>query len=52
MSLRSVLVLWPARVVDGVWFAYKVLLAGLSILALTTVALMLGAYLLGVRLFW
>lgn len=51
--LRRLFVLWPAAIVDAAWFAYKVLLLVVSLLALGCAALAYLSYvLIGVRLFW
>ena len=49
---RRMFIDWPAKALDLLWLGYCVCIAALSLLAMTTVALTLVAYLLGYRLFW
>lgn len=51
--VKRILVEWPAKIVDGVWLAYKILLLAASLLALGCAGIALVAYLLfGLRVFW
>ena len=52
MRLRQMLIDWPARVVDCAWWAYVILIFGLSITAVGSAAIALVAYGFGIRLFW
>jgi hypothetical protein len=53
MRWRLYLIEWPATLLDAAWLGYKVIIAAVAILSLTTVALSVAAWcLFGFRLFW